>query len=218
MNFRNIFLIILFSLFFLTGCSVQVRTEWNRSVTEIKLPEVKKLAQNNGKEIFVQLPMDKRVYEKNPKSNDVPSLNQKKSQTEGIKARAYGRKSNHYNYRLGDIILPKNESVSLLIQKTLEQAFLENGFKIIKDERDIHKKTYIVNTDILTFWSWQDSNCKHGEKHAEILTKLAISSENYDTKTKDILVKLIYKNGFDYPMSYAMAAYLEAVKKTVKIE
>lgn len=218
MKFRYIFLVVIFSSFLLSGCSIQVRSEWNRSVTEIKLPEVKKLAQDNGKEIFVQLPVDKRVYEKNPKANNIPSLKQKKSQTQSVKARAYGRKSNHYNYRLGDIVLPKNESVSLLIQKALEQAFLENGFKIIKNERDIHKKTYIVNTDILTFWSWQDSNCKYGEKHAEILTKLAISSKNDGVKTKDILVKLIHKNGFDYPMTHAMAAYLDVVKKTVKIE
>ena len=187
-------------------------------ITEIKLPEIKESSQDNGKEIFVKLPVDQRIYEENPIENNVPSLTSGRSQTGSVKGRAYGRKSNIYNRRLGDILLPRKQSVSLLVQKSLQHAFLEKGFRVIKDECDINEKTYIIDTNILTFWSWQHKPYRYSEMHAEILTELMISSFNSDVRKQPILVKVIHTNAWDYIMSDAVAVYIDAVKKTIKIE
>lgn len=217
MKFRYVFLIVLFSSFLLSGCSIKIRSERNRSITEIKLPEVKEQAQDNGKEIFVKLPIDQRLYEENPIDNNVPSLNPKKSQTASAKERAYGRKSDIYNRRLGDILLPRNQTVSLVVQQSLEQAFLQKGFKIIKNESDINEKTYIVNTDIVNFWSWKQPDSNYIEMQAEILTNLTISSLN-GVKKQPVFVKVIHRNAWDYPMKDAVATYIDAVKKTTIID
>lgn len=212
MNFRYIFLIVMFSSFLLSGCAI------NRSVVSINIPQSKEIAQDNGREVFIKLPVDQRVYEKDPIAHNVPSLNPKKSQTESSKKRAFGRKSNGYNYRLGDMLLPRDQSVALLVQSALRQAFLENGFKVIKNESNINDKTLIVNTNILTFWSWQYANFSSAEVHAEILTDFTVKSAD-GVKNKSILVKIMHRNmsvfdfNWSYPMSDVMAVYIDSVKK-----
>lgn len=214
MNFRYAYLVIIFSSLLLSGCAT------NRSITDIKMPQSKEIAQNTGKEVFIKLPVDKRVYKKNPIADNEPSLNPRRTQTGSVKERAYGRKTNGYNQRIGDVLLPRKKSVSLLMQKTLQQAFLEKGFKIIEDERDINENTYIVNTDILTFWTWHDSKDWEAPLHAQISTQLSITIGSSDVpKFQLVSVKVvhahptIFERKWSKAMRNAISVYIDSLKK-----
>lgn len=215
MNFRYIFLVVIFSSFFLSGCAT------NRGIVRIKVPESKELIQDNGKEIFIKLPVDKRVYEKNPSAHNVPSLNPRRTQTGSVKERAFGRKSDGFNERIGDVLLPRKKSVALLMQKTLRQAFLEKGFKIIEDEENISEKTYIVSTNILTFWSWQDRDFLSEILSGEISTDLMITTPD-GLKSQLIAVKVVHREPrvlekkWRLLMSDAVAVYIDSLKKQLK--
>lgn len=212
MKFRYIFFIVLFSSLFLSGCAT------NRGIVDIKVPRSKEILQDNGKEIYIKLPVNQRKYEKDPIAHNVPSLNPRRTQMGSVKERAFGRKSNGYNERMGDVLLPRKKSVDRLVQNALQQAFVEKGFKVIDDEHNINEKTYIVSSDILTFWSWQDIDFLTEILSAEIATELVIESSE-GMKRQLVAVKVVHRDPTVFErkwrvvMEDAVAVYIDAVKK-----
>lgn len=212
MKFRYIFFIVLFSSLFLSGCAT------NRGIVDIKVPRSKEILQDNGKEIYIKLPVNQRKYEKDPIAHNVPSLNPRRTQMGSVKERAFGRKSNGYNERMGDVLLPRKKSVDRLVQNALQQAFVEKGFKVIDDEHNINEKTYIVSSDILTFWSWQDKDFLTEILSAEIATELVIESSE-GMKRQLVAVKVVHRDPTAFErrwrlvMEDAVAVYIDAVKK-----
>lgn len=212
MSFRNVFIITTLASFILSGCTT------NKNTTIIEIPRSKEVVQTNGKEVFIKLPVDNRVYEKKPISDSVPSLNPKTLEPDNIKGRVIGRKTNGANQCLDNILLTSDESVALLVQDALRQAFLEKGFKIIENESNINQKTFIVSTNILNFWMWKSTCFSSGVMNAEILTDLTMAS-SHDVKNQSISVKImrgnisVFDSKWGYLMSDVMAVYIDSVKK-----
>ncbi len=215
MKLRYVFFILLFSSLFLSGCAT------NRGIVDIKVPHSKEVIQDNGKEIYINLPVNQRKYEKNPIAHNVPSLNPRRTQMGSVKERAFGRKSNGYNQRMGDVLLPRKKSVDLLVKNALQQAFVEKGFKIIDDEHNINENTYIVSSDILTFWAWNDMDFFTEILSAEIATELVIKSSE-GIKSQLVAVKVahrdptVFERKWRVVMEDAVAVYIDTVKKQLK--
>lgn len=215
MKLRCIFFIVLFSSLFLSGCAT------NRGIVDVKVTRSKEVIQDNGKEIYIKLPVNQRKYEKNPIAHNVSSLNPRRTQTGSVKERAFGRKSNSYNQRIGDVLLPRKKSVDRLVQNALQQAFVEKGFKIIEDEHLINEKTYIVSSEILTFWAWHDMDFLTIILSAEIATELVIESSE-GMKRQLVAVKVVHRDPTAFErrwrvvMEDAVAVYIDAVKKQLK--
>lgn len=212
MKLRYIFFIVLFSSLFLSGCAT------NRGIVDIKVPLSKETIQDNGKEIYIKLPVNHRKYEKNPIAHNSPSLNPRRTQTGSVKERAFGRKNNGYNQRMGDVLLPRKKSVDRLVQNALQQAFVEKGFKIIENEHNINENTYIVSSDILTFWAWDNIDFLTVILSAEIATELVIESSE-GIKRQLVAVKVVHRDPTAFErrwrlvMEDAVAVYIDAVKK-----
>lgn len=215
MKLRYIFFTILFSSLFLSGCAT------NRGIVDVKVTRSKEVIQDNGKEIYIKLPVNQRKYEKNPIAHNAPSLNPRRTQMGSVKERAFGRKSNGYNQRMGDVLLPRKKSVDRLVQNALQQAFLEKGFKVIDDEHNINEDTYIVSSDILTFWAWTDIGFSTELLSAEIATELVIESSE-GMKRQLVAVKVVHRDPTVFErkwrgvMEDAVAIYIDAVKKQLK--
>ena len=79
----------------------------------IQLPSNSATVNANGKEIFIESVTDERIFQENPKSQDIPSLGLGGSAnaTEIIRKRAIGRKRNTYGKALGDILLEEGQTV-----------------------------------------------------------------------------------------------------------
>lgn len=212
MIFRNVFIIIILTSFILSGCAT------NKNTITVEIPQSKEVVQTNGKEVFIKLPIDNRVYEKTSISDNVVSLNPKTPDEDIIKSRLIGRKTNSANQRLDNILLTSDKSVELLVQYALRQAFLEKGFKIIENESNINQKTFVVSANILNFWMWKSAYFSSGVMNAEILTDLTMVSSN-NVKSQSVSVKImrgnisVFDSKWGCLMSDVMAVYIESVKK-----
>ena len=179
-----IFLSFILSTFLLTGCAS------NRSILDIQGPVLSEstIPKSTDKEVFINLPIDKRKFEKKPPFPDTPSLNYKKPHGDEIKVRAVARKRNGYGMAMGDILLPEGRTVALLIQDCLRQALIEQGYSVIDDKSKIMPSTYMVDTDILKFWSWVDLDL--GYIITEVSTVIRMQS------TKGVNEQKIYFNAY----------------------
>jgi hypothetical protein len=143
-------LTILIAFMTLTGCAT------NRGIVRLQLPESTVNVGQNGKAVYIESVTDKRIFQKEPKTQDIPSLGFGGSDaaTEAIKKRAIARKRNGFGKAMGDILLKEGQTVETVIAATLKQAFSETGYKIIPAEENITNDTIIVKATIQKFWAY----------------------------------------------------------------
>ena len=134
------FIAMLFSLAFLSGCAT------SRGEVELAMPILTEAELTNGKEIYIKSVVDKRLFEVKPKEPNIPSLDPDEPQSDSIKLRAIARKRNSYGKGLGDILLKEGQTVESVIRDSLKQAFIQNGYSVLENEKQITKDTYIVNS------------------------------------------------------------------------
>lgn len=217
MNITTKVLASLLCLSLLGGCAT------SRSVLETPKLVAAKAApqQDNGREVFINMPLDKRVFELNPATANIPSLDPTEDASDAIKARAIGRKRNGFGKALGDILLPEGESVEKLAAASIRQAFIDKGYRIVDDRQQIKADTYIVNADVNKFWSWMNPGFWAITLSTEIATGLVIDSA---TGTQKVAISVKASDHFQTGvesnwaevMNKAIKSYIEDLKSKLK--
>ncbi len=208
-------IVILFGLAFLSGCAT------SRGEVKLSIPVAIDTELSNGKEIYINSVVDKRLFEVKPKKPNIPSLDPDKPQSDSIKLRAIARKRNSYGKGLGDILLKEGQTVESIIYGSLKQAFLQNGYRIIENEKQITKETYIIDSQINKFWSWMNPGFWALTLSTEISTDININRES-ETKNEVINVKVFDKfqtgseSNWVSVMQNALRAYIKEVKSKLK--
>jgi uncharacterized lipoprotein YajG len=159
----------------------------SRSVLDIQAP-TGQAATASGKQVFINSAVDKRIFQPNASSPDIPSLDPGKNQDDTIKNRAVGRKRNGFGKALGDIVLKEGQSVETLTTNSIRQAFLEKGYTIINNKEQIGKDTYVVDANIEKFWAWMNPGFAAITLSTEIATEINIKAPT-DSSKKKIYVK-----------------------------
>jgi len=160
----------------LVGCAT------SRSVLDIPPPSGQ-AGQPNNKRVFINSATDKRVFQSNPSSPDIPSLDPSEDASDKIKLSAIGRKRNGFGKALGDILLKEEQTVESLSTDAIKQAFIEKGYTVVS-RKDISKDTYIVDADIEKFWSWMNPGFTAITLSTEISTNLNIQKQGSNGKQK----------------------------------
>lgn len=209
------FIAILFGLAFLSGCAT------SRGEVELTIPTSTGAELSDGKEIYINSVVDKRLFEVKPKEPYIPSLDPDEPQSDSIKLRAIARKRNSYGKGLGDILLKEGQTVESIIYDSLKQAFIQNGYSIIENKKQITKDTYVVDSQINKFWSWMNPGFWALTLSTEISTDINIKKES-ETKNEEINVKVFDKfqtgSGSNWVsvMQVALRAYIKEVKSKLK--
>lgn len=199
-----------------TGCATK------RGEVALQVPTVKtETAPSNGKQIYINSVVDKRVFEVKPPEPNIPSLDPSEAQTDAIKARAVGRKRNTYGMALGDILLNENQSVNSVVKNALIEALIGKGYQIIDNKEQITSQTYIADVKILKFWAWMNPGFFAISLSCEIETNVDIKQEG-NPKIYNLHVKAAdsYQIGTESNyieiMQQALQQYVAEAKKEIK--
>ncbi|MCD4677911.1 MAG: hypothetical protein K8S18_18235 [Desulfobacula sp.] len=182
---KSICLLIISIALFLTGCAT------NRGIVKIDLPQAS-VVNLNGKKVFIESVTDKRIFENNPKSQDIPSLGfgGTAQATESIKKRAIARKRNSFGKAMGDILLDEGQTIESVIRESLITSFTELGYKVV-DRKDVGSEDIIiVNATIEKFWAYMTPGFWAITLTSEISTNLSIETlTDNGEKIEEITVK-----------------------------
>ena len=177
--------IICFSSLLLTGCAT--------STSEISINTEQLTLQNNTqstKTVFVRNIIDERKFDPDTNDPSVPSVDY---ETEDEKDHAIGRKRNAYGMALGSIVLTEEQSVRSLTRDAIVQALIDNGYNVIKNEKDITSKTLIVDISIKKFWAWMKPGFWSITLSNDIVADINVVNTS---KEKQCNIKGEYKEGF----------------------
>lgn len=155
----------------------------SRSALDVQAPAGQPGAAN-GKQVFINAAVDKRLFQINPSSPEVPSLDPSENQDDSIKQRAIGRKRNGFGKALGDILLKDGQSIESLTTSSIRQAFVEKGYTVISNKEQISKDTFVVDANIEKFWAWMNPGFASITLSTEISTELDIKSASNNSKEK----------------------------------
>lgn len=175
----------------------------------------------NGKQVFINAAVDKRVFQINPSSPDVPSLDPSENLDDSIKQRAIGRKRNGFGKALGDLLLKDGQSIESLTTSSIRQAFVEKGYTVVSNKEQIGKDTFVVNANIEKFWAWMNPGFASITLSTEISTELDIKSASNISKEK-IYVKaadgfqLGTKSNWIEVINRALRLYVDDLKSKLK--
>ena len=216
MSPTRVFVSMLFAgAFLLNGCAT------SRGLVSLTTPTSEKVAATNGMEIYIRSVVDKRIFEVDPKSPDIPSLDPAEPQNEDIKRRAIARKRNTFGKGLGDILLNEGQTVESVISDSLRQAFIEEGYTVIGNSSNLAKNSRIVDVEINKFWSWMNPGFWAITLSTEIGTDVIVRGAG-DVEKKTVHVKAAdhFQTAVDGNwlgvMHTALRDYINEVKTKIK--
>lgn len=204
MNVRIFLPLSLSCLLLLGGCAT------SRSVLDIPPPAPKAAPQSGGKEVLVTSVSDRRVFETNPPSPSVPSLDPSEEQNAAIKARAVGRKRNTFGKALGDLLLKEGMTVETLTAAAIRQAFVEKGYRLIDRKEQATSNTVFVDAAVDRFWAWMNPGFASITLSAEISTSLSVRSAGTNKATA---VSVKASDGFQTGME---GNWIEVINKALR--
>ncbi len=160
-------------LLFLSGCAT------NRGVVRLEQAAAQAPVQATGKTVFIDTVTDRREFQENPSSQDIPSLGfgGSAAATADIKRRAIARKRNTFGRALGDILLEEGQTVETVIRDALKRSFAELGYTVLENKQDVTKGTLVVDASILKFWSYMTPGFWSIALTCDISTQLDVLSE-----------------------------------------
>jgi hypothetical protein len=203
-------IVMIFGGCLLSGCAT------SRGIVRLDLPDADKVAASNGIEVYIHSVVDKRIFEKAPKSPNIPSLDPSEPQNEKIKLRAVARKRNAYGKGLGDILLEEGQTVESIINESLRQAFTENGYVIVENNAGMSKDLQVVDVEINKFWSWMNPGFWAITLSTEIATDIRVNGSNTAKKTIHVKAADHYQTGVEgnwlSVMKSALKDYISEVK------
>jgi hypothetical protein len=74
--------------------------------------------------------------------------------TSALKARAIGRKRGGFGMALGDVLLPEDQTVSLLIGSAMASGFRQADYRVLTPVDPGYDKAVPIEAHVLKFWSW----------------------------------------------------------------
>ena len=198
-----------------SGCAT------SRGLVSLTTPTSDKVATSKGIEVYIGTVADKRVFEVDPKSPEIPSLHPSEPQSDQIKARAVARKRNTFGKGLGDILLKEDQTVASVITDSLRQAFKEEGYTVVSDRPGQGKNVRVVDVEINKFWSWMNPGFWAITLSTEIGTDIIVRDDGKaEKKTVYVQSRRSFSNchrwklaGGDAP---ALKQYVEEVKARIK--
>ena len=147
---KALMMVAISAVLLLTGCAT------NRSVLTLSLPDTEIATQLNGGKVFINSVSDQRVFQENPRTQDIPSLGfgGAADATSELKKRAIGRKRNSYGKALGDMLLEENQNVETVIKNALQRSFTGLGYSVVDGEENIDNDTILVDATLEKFWAY----------------------------------------------------------------
>lgn len=198
----------------LGGCAT------SRSTLDIQTPTAQ-AAPSQGKQVFVRTVMDKRSFQDNPGSPEIPSLDPSEEQSAAIKQRAVGRKRNGFGKALGDIVLKEGQSVESVTTSAIKEAFVQSGYTVVTNKEQVGQDTYVVDADIQKFWAWMNPGFAAITLSTEIGTTLNIKSPG-GTSATTVYVKaadsyqLGTESNWTEIITRAVGLYIDDLKSKLK--
>lgn len=195
----------------------------SRSVIDVSAPSLPSATQQQatGRDVYINPPRDKRIFEAAPASPDIPSLDPSEESSDKVRARAIARKRNTFGKALGDILLPEGKTVESLTEASIRQAFQDMGYRVIDDKSKVSESTYVVDAELTKFWSWMNPGFWAITLSAEISTVLDVKSpagtsrHNISVKASDSFQTGMESNWIEV-VNKALKAYVEDLKKKLQ--
>ena len=220
---KTISKVFIFSIFtiimFLTGCAT------NRSVVSLKMPDITTPAQQKGSKVFIKSVSDLRVFQENPKTQDIPSMGFGGAgiSTDDLKKRAIGRKRNTYGKALGDILLNENQTVESVTENAIKQSFSAAGYAIVDQQKDIDDNTILIDAKITKFWAYMTPGFWAITLTSDISTDLELTKKrDAGSKVETITVKaegkyqVATENNWMKIVDQAVSQYIEKLKELIE--
>ena len=102
-------------------------------------------------QVYIAVVEDKRAFEAKPASPSTPSVNGDLAKTSKDKlATLIGRQRNGYGMAMGDVALPKDQTVQTEMKALLKEGLESRGYTVTDNKNAPIK----VNVDIEKFWAW----------------------------------------------------------------
>ena len=136
------------SVAILSGCATSM-TEMTVDTSDITLQS----PVSATKSVFIRDIQDDRVFDPETDDPSVPSL---RPANEYDKDHAIGRKRNTYGKALGSLHLKLEQSVKQLTRDAVAQAYIDNGYAVVTEKKDVKPETLVVDVKIKKFWAWMD--------------------------------------------------------------
>lgn len=109
-----------------------------------------------GVAVWIERVEDLRRFDRNPTDASMPSLMDKRITDEAMRGRAIARKSYVMEIELGDVLLPRGQSVNALAETAATRAFREAGYRVIGIGDPEYSKAIPVTIQIEKLWAWPD--------------------------------------------------------------
>jgi len=97
---------------------------------------------------------DMRHFEISPPVPSTPSLSDDKINDFDLTSRAIARKRNGYGMALGDVLLPKGETVGDIVEKATADGFRKAGYRVVEKGEPGYDRAVPVTLRVSEFWSW----------------------------------------------------------------
>lgn len=95
---------------------------------------------------------DLRPFHSDPGRPEIPSLSTEAAlQDKSVTDRAIGRTRNAYNMKMGDVVLPANQTVTGLVRQAVTTALREKGYAVVEQPA---AGVVPIAVDIEQFWAW----------------------------------------------------------------
>lgn len=98
---------------------------------------------------------DLRVFERDPPQASMPSLGSDADlHNPSVTAHAIGRKRGGFGQAMGDVMLPKEQTVATVIGTSVTNAFRRAGFRVLQQSDPGYGEAAVVDVKIKQFWSY----------------------------------------------------------------
>ena len=193
----------------LAGCAT------SRSVLDIPLPPPAAqttVTPANGKSVLIDTVADRRMFEVNPGTPSVPSLDDSEQIDAGIKLRSVARKRNTFGKALGDIVLKEGQSVETVTRGAIRQAFIESGYTVVERGTPAAASADLtVDARIDKFWSWMNPGFAAITLSTEISTTLQLRRPDGTGVQQQV-----YAKAADHYQTAMDGNWLEVINKGVR--
>ncbi|MGN1281520.1 MAG: hypothetical protein ACI4UM_06410 [Succinivibrio sp.] len=163
---------------FLCSCSSK------DAVVDLKSPVRVETPSAHGASVYIADVTDNRVFTGASNKFNTPSG---AVLSKDYTSRAYARMKTALGQLGGGILLPKGKTVESVVRNTIEQAFADCGYNVVRDPALADENATVVAVSIRKFWAW----C--GEEKVNIVINADIALDIY-TQTQDGQKHFMLKN------------------------
>ncbi|HYR05879.1 MAG TPA: hypothetical protein VEP71_04280 [Gallionella sp.] len=145
---------------------------------------------------------DERLFEETPSDPSIPSLGHEGTSqaSADTKARAIARKRNTFGKALGDVLLEKRQTISMVVRDNLVTALSQAGYRTTTNATEAVASPMIIDAHIKQFWAIS--------LNANIVTNLEVTGAASPTT--------VNVHAEDSAQFATEGAWIEIVDKTLK--